>query len=95
MQCILLKQTETGTKHCGTAKLHVEPPVNIKIKFWNFTLLIYLIGVTTSEGTTSKSVKFNFFIGLSVTLLGACGHSKLEGPYPLTIQTSENNELAI
>jgi len=35
MQCILLKQTEAGLKHCDTAKnfVNVEPPVNIKIKF--------------------------------------------------------------
>ena len=30
---------------------------------------MYLVGVTTSEGTTSKSMNFNFFISLSVTLV--------------------------
>jgi len=41
--------------------IHVAQPVNIKIKFRDFLLLYYSIGVTISEGTTLEIMNFNFF----------------------------------
>ena len=54
---------------CSGNFIHVELPVNINIKFWNVALLLYWAGVTTSVGTTSKIMNFNFFIGFSFTLV--------------------------